>query len=253
MSTDRPRGPGYEEIANHYRRKIDSGELQPGAKLPTVREVQTIWNVSNTTAAAAMAELRRAGLTIARPRVGTVVADPPPVVVTGVARIEQLIRTGKPYQDGETKVELIRPSLRSCNDPYIADQLGIELDSEIVLRVRLFSQDGQPKAIGVNCIHPRALAIVPELVEGTELPKFWQLLYTERTGESITPANELFHARPASNDELAAFNLADVPPDMAVPVLVSNVTFHTDDGQPIEVWEDTYAPGTRKAVPRAQA
>ena len=43
MSTKRPRGPGedrlYEEIAEHYRQKIASGELQPGDKLPTIREV----------------------------------------------------------------------------------------------------------------------------------------------------------------------------------------------------------------------
>ncbi|GAA1109738.1 GntR family transcriptional regulator [Kitasatospora arboriphila] len=250
MSAKRARGPGYEEIAEHYRQKISSGELTPGTKLPTVREVQAEWGVSNTTAAAAMAQLRREGLTVARPRVGTVVATPPPVVVTGIARIERLIRTGRPYRDGEAKVELRSPSLHSCYDPYVAEQLGIELGDEIVLRIRLFSQDGKPTTIGVNCIHPRALAVVPELVAGEELPKFWQLLYTERTGERITPADELFQARAASGDELEALGLLDVPTGIAVPVLVSNVTFHTDDGQPIEVWEDTYAPGTRKAVPR---
>jgi GntR family transcriptional regulator len=251
MSTKRPRGPGYEEIAEHYRQKISSGELMPGAKLPTVREVQAEWGVSNTTAAAAMAELRREGLTIARARFGTVVATPPPVVVTGIARIEQLARTGKPYKDGEAKTELRPPARRSCYDPYIAEQLGIELGDEIVLRIRLFTQDGRPTSIGVNCIHPRALTVVPELLAEQGLPKFWQLLYTERTGEKITATNELFQARPASDDELQAFGLGDSPPDMAVPVLVSNATFHTEDGQPIEVWEDTYAPGTRKAVPRS--
>jgi GntR family transcriptional regulator len=251
MSTKRPRGPAYEEIAEHYRQKIGNGELQPGDKLPTVREIQAEWGVSNTTAAAAMGELRREGLTVARPRTGTVVATPPPVVITGVARIERLTRTGKPYKDGETKVELRPPSLRSCHDPYIAEQLGIDLGDEIVLRIRLFTQDGRPTSIGVNCIHPRALAVVPELVEGGELPMFWQLLYTKRTGEKITAADELFQARAASDDELQAFGLTDVPTDMAVPVLVSNATFHTEDGQPIEVWEDTYAPGIRKAVSRA--
>jgi GntR family transcriptional regulator len=253
MSTKRPRGPGYEEIAEHYRQKIASGELEPGTKLPTIREIQTEWGVSNTTATAAMAELRREGLTIARRRHGTVVADRTAAVVTGIARLERLNRTGTPFEAGEAKTELRDPALRSCYEPYIADQLGIELGDEIVLRIRLFTKDGKPKSIGLNAIHPRALAVVPELIGGGDLPKFWQLIYTDRTGEAIVPADEIFQARPASDDELTAFGLADTPADVAVPVLVSNVTFHTEDGQPIEVWEDTYAPGTRKVVPRAAA
>ncbi|NUV64286.1 GntR family transcriptional regulator, partial [Streptomyces sp. CAI-85] len=199
MTTNRAPVPKHEQIADTYRRKIRSGELAPGDKMPTVREVQTEWSVSRTTAERAMGELRREGLTVARRRTGTVVATLPPPVVTGVARLERLIRTGDPHADGETSGRLRPPALRSCLDPHIAEQLGVELGDEIVLRIRLFRQDGKPTAIGLSCIHPRALALVPELLDDVQLPKFWQLLYAERGGEPVEGGEyEFFRSRNAS-------------------------------------------------------
>lgn len=249
MTTNRAPVPKHEQIADTYRRKIKAGELAPGDKMPTIREVQAEWGVSRTTAERAMGELRREGLTVARRRTGTVVATLPPPVMTGLARLERLIRTGSTHADGETSERLRPPALRSCYDPHIAEQLGVELGDEIVLRIRLFRQDGKPTAIGLSCIHPRALALVPELLDDEQLPKFWQLLYAERGGEAVEGGeHEFFRARNASADELAAFGI-DVPDDVNVPVMYSNTTFHTSEG-PIEVWEDVYAPWTVKAVPR---
>lgn len=252
--TAKPKPPAkHVKITDAYRRQIQSGELPPGTKMPTVREIRTEWGVSMTTAERAMSELRREGLVVARPRHGTVVAEPPPAVVTGAARLDRLVRTGSTHADDETVERLRPPALRSCYDAYIAEQLGIELGEEIVLRIRLFRKAGKPTAIGVSCIHPRALAAVPELLGDEDLPKFWQHIYAERTGEAVEgAAYEFFRARPASNDELAAFGIADVPDDVAVPVMYSNVTFHTSEG-PIEVWEDVYAPWTVKAVARQTA
>ncbi|WP_231956772.1 MULTISPECIES: TetR/AcrR family transcriptional regulator C-terminal domain-containing protein [unclassified Actinoplanes] len=60
------------------RRRIDSGELRPGDRVPSARAITRDWGVAIATATRAHAVLRDAGLTVSRPGVGTVVAGPAP-------------------------------------------------------------------------------------------------------------------------------------------------------------------------------
>lgn len=69
--------PPYARIAADLRRRIAEGELAPGDRVPSTRQVAAQWGVALATATRALAELRREGLVRAEPRVGTVVAEPP--------------------------------------------------------------------------------------------------------------------------------------------------------------------------------
>ncbi|MEV6134322.1 GntR family transcriptional regulator [Streptomyces violaceusniger] len=231
---------GYTDIAAHYRRQIMDGTLAPGDAIPSMRAVTEKFGVSITTANRAFRMLKNEGLTVATSGVGTVVASRPRVAFTGAARLDRLTRTGKEFAAGETSSNH-SAALRSCADPDIADQLGIDLHDEIVIRWRVFRKDGKPTVVALSCIHPRALTSVPEVLQQGQLKPFWQTTYRERTGRTITRSPERRGARLASNDELAALEV-EVPASAAVPVLVLHTTFHDDEG-PIEVWEDVYAPG----------
>ncbi|WP_143737206.1 GntR family transcriptional regulator, partial [Microbispora sp. GKU 823] len=66
--------PPYARIAAELRRRIIEGELAPGDRVPSTRQVAAQWGVALATATRALAELRREGLVRAEPRVGTVVA-----------------------------------------------------------------------------------------------------------------------------------------------------------------------------------
>jgi DNA-binding transcriptional regulator YhcF (GntR family) len=68
-------GPRYLGIAADLRRRIERGELPPGAKVPSTRRVAAEWGVAMATAAKALATLAQEGLVRAEPRSGTVVAD----------------------------------------------------------------------------------------------------------------------------------------------------------------------------------
>jgi AcrR family transcriptional regulator len=66
---------GYQTIATHFRERISSGALAPGAKLPSTRAVAKRWKVAHATATRALETLKREGLAVAVPRSGMRVAE----------------------------------------------------------------------------------------------------------------------------------------------------------------------------------
>ncbi|MFI1578001.1 TetR/AcrR family transcriptional regulator C-terminal domain-containing protein [Embleya sp. NPDC020630] len=64
-------------IADELRRRIETGELRPGDRVPSTRAITAEWGVAMATATKALTALREAGLVRAVRGVGTVVADHP--------------------------------------------------------------------------------------------------------------------------------------------------------------------------------
>ncbi|HET9322420.1 MAG TPA: GntR family transcriptional regulator, partial [Gaiellaceae bacterium] len=75
------RGSGAAAISSAVEAAIVDGRLEPGAKLPPVRELARALEVSPATAAAAYRALRERGLVQANRRRGTIVAGQPPLRV----------------------------------------------------------------------------------------------------------------------------------------------------------------------------
>ncbi|MBR8744456.1 GntR family transcriptional regulator, partial [Nocardiopsis sp. MG754419] len=76
----------YARIVADIRTRIDAGELRPGDRVPSTRDITREWGVAMATATKALAALRREGLVEAVRGVGTVVrgttdttSDPTPV------------------------------------------------------------------------------------------------------------------------------------------------------------------------------
>lgn len=66
--------PGtYRQITAELRRRIETGELAPGDRVPSTREITRRWGVAMATATKALTALRHEGLVRAVPGVGTVV------------------------------------------------------------------------------------------------------------------------------------------------------------------------------------
>jgi GntR family transcriptional regulator len=231
---------GYTQIAAELRKQIQNGMLNPGDRVPSLKEIQKQYGVTLTTANRVFKQLKAEGLTYAKPGVGTVVAARPRAVATGAARLDRLNATGKPLAVDETVTDHMA-MIKGCNDDDIIEQLDIEPYDEIVIRRRTFRRNGVPTCLGMSFIHQRALRDVPEITQAGRLEPFWQKTYTERTGKEILRAPERRTARLAAGYELEALEVP-VPPHAAVPVLVLHTTFYDEDG-PIELWEDVYAPG----------
>lgn len=84
--------PPYQRIADAIRRRITDGELAPGDRVPSARQVAREWGVALATATKALTALRQEGLVEAQPRVGTVVAAPRPRRRAAAAPEQELTR-----------------------------------------------------------------------------------------------------------------------------------------------------------------
>lgn len=239
---------GYADIAAEYRQKINDGDLKPNDAFPTVNELAQEYGVARNTAARAFNLLRTEGLIEPRAGAGTVVASHLPVV-SGVDRLDRMARNGRRYGPGEDSTDH-EYRLAASHDARVCKALDIEPGDEILLRIRTFREHGKPSSVGVSIIHPRGWAVVPELLEDGPLPRFWQEIYKERTGREIVRGQRTARARQASQGELDRLGI-DAPAHVAVAVLVTNVTFHDDEG-PIEHWEDVYPPTREIDVPDAK-
>jgi DNA-binding transcriptional regulator YhcF (GntR family) len=103
--------PPYEQVREQIRAQVDSGELRPGTKLPTVRGLAADLGIAANTVARAYRDLEALGLIETRGRAGSVVSGDG---VQQAARraaheyVEQLRALGL---DEDAALELVRRAL----------------------------------------------------------------------------------------------------------------------------------------------
>ncbi|MEU1731379.1 winged helix-turn-helix domain-containing protein [Streptosporangium sp. NPDC020145] len=68
----------YAALADHIARRIEAGDLNPGARLPGERDLAEEYGVALGTVRRAVEELRERGLVVTLPAKGTYVAQPAP-------------------------------------------------------------------------------------------------------------------------------------------------------------------------------
>jgi DNA-binding GntR family transcriptional regulator len=68
----------FERLTEHYKDAIEGGELKPGDRFPSARELSEMHGVGRTTAGRVHGTLISIGLIEHRPGVGTFVLEPPP-------------------------------------------------------------------------------------------------------------------------------------------------------------------------------
>jgi DNA-binding transcriptional MocR family regulator len=132
-------GTTRNEIVASIEAAAASGELAPGDRLPSVRTLATDLGVSPTTVAGAIADLRRRGVVVSRPRSGTEVARRAPVAPA----------TPPPVPEG------VRDLATGNPDPALLPDVSRALRS---LR-------GPPRLYGAEAIHPDLRAIATEAFE----------------------------------------------------------------------------------------
>lgn len=137
--------PPYLRIVSDLRRRIASGGLRPGERVPSTRQIAAEWGVALATAARALATLAQDGDVRAVPRVGTVVAEATPPEPSQAPRR----RDQRPAGD--------RPGLarRPARSPRATSKDELELSRDRIVRTAIAIAD----ADGLAAVSMRRVAM----------------------------------------------------------------------------------------------
>ncbi len=189
----------FSKIANHYREQILSGDLPPGTKLPSNREMCGTWGVAAATVSRALQALAVEHYIRTTPR-GTFVADDPRWTLTPRDRLARVQRVKSFLAEGETSIvlgaELMRPPL------YVAEIFDLEHGDQAVRREWVAGSGRTRTVYAVTWYRAAFLAVAPELLNtapGRNHTITNKVL--EATKRTITHARDDMHARNANARE----------------------------------------------------
>ncbi|QMU70874.1 GntR family transcriptional regulator [Streptacidiphilus sp. P02-A3a] len=196
----------FTVIADSFRQRILSGELEPGTKLPTNREISGQWQVAAATVSRALQALQVEGFIRTTPR-GTFVADEPKVGLSSRDRLARVQRVKSILAEGETSrvtaAGLVVPPL------YVAELFDLDAGDQVVRREWISGRGQTRTTFAVTWYPAQFAALVPDLLStapGKNAGLTARVL--EATGRSITHAREDMHARQADAREASALGLA---------------------------------------------
>ncbi|MFI6530199.1 GntR family transcriptional regulator [Streptomyces uncialis] len=238
---------GYAQIAASFRQQIQDGVLQPGATMPSLRQVCDEFGVAQTTANRAYKALKMEGLTIAKPGVGTVVAGPSSSNILARVRLHE--GTGKALASGEIS-EILEVGTVGA-DELVAPRLDVDPGTPVHVRRRLVSRNGLPVHISTSYYPAYVVAAVPELTQRVSTGGSRELA-AQRLGVSQDRVLEEVTSRLATGAEKEQLGLS--AGDVVVSQVVRTVTLADDrvvevavkvvGGATILRWSTALAPET---------
>jgi GntR family transcriptional regulator len=200
-----PALPPYQRIAAQIKGRIERGELRPGDRIPSVRDIIRDEGVSVATATRVAAVLRAEGYAETISGIGTV-ARMPSKITTGPDRIQLQRTTGSGFRPGE-RVEIVSAAFVPA-DAEVADALGVEEGSSVVQRRRRYLDEDGVIALSTSWLPGELGEAAPELTSTGPLPKMTFGLIEERTGRRAVKRRDVVSVRIVP-DDLAPLLMVD--------------------------------------------
>jgi GntR family transcriptional regulator len=225
-------------VADELRKAIERGELSPGQKLPSGRDLSKTYDIARNTADDAIKLLQSEGLVDVKHGSGAYVRERRPLVRLGSNRYSQRLReeTGlSPFLLEATRqgrrAHVEGREVQRIQPPQdVAERLNVSAETKSVIqRENWYFADDQPVQIG--------LTYIPwEIAKGTPLTKSGEPIptgiyaYLESLGYTMTTIREEISARMPRHSEAAQLR---VPP--GVPIIEVLHTSISQDGTPFDV------------------
>ena len=227
----------YLQIAGYLRDQIITGDLPPGAELPSERQIATEWQVSRPTATRAFQTLRQQGLVESRQGAGTYVRDLR-LHRRAAQRYHRYRERGAQYAPDE-RLEITAAEITSAPDD-VALGLALRPSDAVMVRRRVISRAGGGPIEIATSWWPAVLSeVAPRLLERTSLGGIGSVRYVESvTGRQASYARDRVSARLASADELRDLSLRGP----AAVLVFRHIVYDMEDA-PIELAEAVYPPG----------
>lgn len=236
-----PRSPS-KQIADDLRELIASGELGPGAKLPSERELTERYRVAAQTVRQAVAIIKHEGLADGRPGRGVFVRSKGPLIRLGTDRFSRAGRiAGKSAQQAEAEAmgRSFRQEILDLGDvaapTHIAVHLGVSPGDIVFRRYRREYVGDEPNQVAASYYRP-------EVVTGTAITETstgpgGSYARLEEAGHTLTEFYEEFSARMPTPDEVRLLRLPAGTP----VVCVLRVAYSGDEA--LEVFESVVNAG----------
>ncbi|MFI9172076.1 GntR family transcriptional regulator [Streptomyces lincolnensis] len=235
MTGNSPALPPYRRIAAQIKDRIERGELQPGDRIPSVREIVRDEGVSVATATRVASVLRAEGYAETISGIGTV-ARMPSKITTGPDRLQLQRATGSGFRAGE-RVEIISAEMVPAS-PEVADGLEVEIGTQVVQRRRRYLDEDGVIALSTSWLPPDLAEAAPELISTGPLPKMTFGLIEDRTGRRAIKRRDTVSIEELP-DDVAGF--LDLPP--GTPVLSMVNRYWDQRGQITEYARDYMGTG----------
>ncbi|OLF07761.1 transcriptional regulator [Actinophytocola xinjiangensis] len=230
---DRTSGlPAYRQVADDLRARIASGELAPGDRLPSERQMVDTYGVSRPTVRDAVNLLRTEGLVIAEHGRGVFVRR-----ATSVMRLARLSRSareaGRGAFLGDAAAAGFTPSVEvqvtfEPADARMAELLGVAVGTELCVRDRVMDADGVTVQLAVSRF-PRSVTKGTAMEQPDSGPGGTHSRL-EEGGHQLDRFTEAVGARMPTPHESSVLQLSP-----GVPVLTVTRVAFTVDGRAVEV------------------
>lgn len=242
-----PKALLYETIAADLRRRIRTGELAPGSRLPGEDDLGATYGAARGTVRQALGLLRSEGLVRTfQGRKGSVVLDPNVAPLPeDSSRIHTRSRreistmdafhTGLEYQGLQGHADLTVERLAA--PPYVADRLALADDDEVVVRRRVLWVEGRPSALQDNWF-PLALVEGTEIEGEADVGRGTNRILGEM-GHEVTTRRDEVRVRMPTPAEAQGLMIAG-----GVPVLATLRTGFDAEERPVVLYESVL-PGDR--------
>ncbi|WP_405678871.1 GntR family transcriptional regulator [Streptomyces sp. NBC_01511] len=226
--------PKYHRFANALRQAIQEGTYDAGQKLPPEDQLAQQYRMSLPTIRQGLGVLVAEGLIDRQHGKGTFVKNERPLLR------KSRNRYGRARHDSKLLTRDLQHSItfagRAPVPTSVAEAMGVEPDTEVVIRRRLLSdrETGRPEEFGASYL-PVEVAGGTYLEEPKVVPKALFLCVEEISGKRYHEARDLWRSRMPTPEEADAL---EIPTGMAVMHVMH--TAYSDDGEVLEVSESIW-------------
>ena len=218
LAARRDERPRHRQVGADMRAQIMSGQLQPGAQLPSIGQLVEQYGAANTTIQRAIADLKDEGYLRSHAGKGVFVRERQPLVVRVGAYFEP---SPKGYSYRLLAVREVRPAA----DVAAALDLGDE--GTAILRHRMMLHVGEPVELSWS-YYPVEIAAGTPLAGRAKIPGGAPRALAE-LGHPQQSFVDRLSSRLPTTEELEALDLPD-----DVPVIRTFRVIYTEAGRPVE-------------------
>lgn len=211
--------PRHQQIAAEIRAEIMAGDLKIGAKLPTTRELEARFGVTNTTIQDALQVLKNEGVLRGERGQGVFVRARKPHVVDVAAYFV-------PSPDGYTYKVLDVAEVRPPAD--VAEALGLAEEGTALLRHRMTLHKGEPVELNWS-YYPLDIARDTDLMQRAKIRGGAPRVLAE-VGFPERRFVDRVSVRPPTTAEVTALDLP-----ATVSVICQMRVIYSDNDRPVEV------------------